>query len=108
MSTLPKAPPEDTLITAYVTRYAGTGEILRVRGRISQIVADPFLTFRHPGAPFDVYISRKDWFPTLEEAQADAAKRVKRKLASLDKQRAALLKRIEGGVEVKDLTGGHP
>lgn len=105
MKTIP--PRDEQIVTAFVTRFATSAGVLRVRGRYDANDDKPMLTYRPPGSPYDVYVSPKDWHHTEESALADAANRIRRKVASLQKNLKAMELRL-ANIPVEDQTGGHP
>ena len=69
-------------ITAYVTRYALTQGVLKMRGRVSE----GMLVVQSRDHGPDDYYHGNDWHETEDEACADYRKRVKRKIESVRRQ----------------------
>lgn len=102
-----KPATEEKIVTAYVTRYAVSAGVMRVRGRYREGEPKPMLSYRHPGSSYDIYVSHKDWHLTEAAALADVEKRLKRKLASLVKQ-VTTIEKMLSNIPTIDQTGGHP
>lgn len=89
--------PEPTPVTAdrpvYVTQYAITKGILTfTEGRLlAGANGNAYFSDLVPGRS-NTHVFTREWFPTLKAAQADVRKKVRAKLAALDRQRAKLEK----------------
>jgi hypothetical protein len=88
----PKLKPGDM---AYLTRYALTSGILRVR--VIKVNSDGWI---YAGSKHSVGKQGGDFHATIEAAQERAREMAKRKLAALDKQRAALEAILRDGAKV--------
>ena len=73
----------------YVTKYALTEGILRIKARLTTIVGSD--TMKTVGTPYGgLYITRKDWHETREEAEKRVRKMLKSAYASLEKKQRKL------------------
>ncbi|MFV7455445.1 hypothetical protein ACNPMX_11730 [Stenotrophomonas maltophilia] len=97
---------DEEILTAYVTKYATTVGVMRVRGRIKVDSDKPYLIYRPLGAQFDSIVSWSNWFRGEDQALVDARKKVSKKLASLRKSADDMEGRLMR-MPIKDLTGGH-
>ncbi len=96
----------EEILTAYVTKYAATIGVIRVRGRIKLDCDKPYLMYRPVGAEYDSIVSWANWFRGEEQAVNDARRKISKKLASLRKSSDEMEKRLMR-MPIKDLTGGH-
>lgn len=100
--------------TFYITQYALTKGILVGQGRLCEsrrsdgVLLDDYggrmVSVIWPGGlNGEALFHKPDWHDTLEAAQERVAKMVAAKLATIDKQRAALLQMQQHGASVKEI-----
>ena len=85
---------KEELVTAYVTKYALTKGIIKIKGAVSQHGVFYFSRWGYAG--------KDDWFADENSARAKAEKMRTAKIASLEKQLNKLsnaeIKVVEGGL----------
>lgn len=98
--TNPQRPP----VTAFISRYATTCGIEKVRGHVSADSPDMLMyTLAQTGGTTH-YAHKGDWWLTEVEARADAQGRIKRKLDSHFKS-IAKLEKVRDNLPLNDQTG---
>ena len=71
-------------IEVYITKYALTKGILKVKGRVATNISDTMFVYKMKG--YETFSHKPDWHNKLEDALVQANKMRQKKIISLQKQ----------------------